>query len=50
VLDGPNPYIRGHEKEYGPHGYVRLEFDRPRLNEVILDADGSPLRELQLTA
>jgi hypothetical protein len=50
VLDGQNPYIRGHEREYGPHGYVALEFDGPRLNEVVLDADGSKLREQELTA
>jgi hypothetical protein len=25
VLDGLNPYIQGHETEYGPHGYMTME-------------------------
>jgi hypothetical protein len=50
VLDGPNPYVRGHEKEYGPHGYVALDFDGPRLNEAVVEADGTILREVELTA
>ena len=48
MLDGQNPYIRGHEKEYGPHGYAVLEFDGPRLNESIVDPDGTTLRVQQL--
>jgi calcineurin-like phosphoesterase family protein len=48
VLDGPNPFIPGHEKEYGPHGYVILELQGPRLNELVLDADGSVLRSQEL--
>lgn len=35
VLDGPNPYIRGHEAEYGPNGYMTLEFHDERLVEVV---------------
>jgi hypothetical protein len=48
MLDGVNPYISGHETEYGPHGYVVLEFDGPGLNEFIVDPDGTPLRTQQL--
>jgi hypothetical protein len=48
VLDGPNPFIPGHEKEYGPHGYVILELQGPRLNELVVDADGSVLRSQEL--
>jgi len=49
VLNGQNPYIRGHEKEYGPHGYVTLEFDGPKLTETVRDADGTTLQERALT-
>jgi hypothetical protein len=50
VLDGQNPYVDGHEKEYGPHGYVVLEFDGPRLNENIMDAAGTVLQSMELAA
>lgn len=43
VLDGSNPYIEGHEKEYGPHGYMTLEFDEDDLFEIVHDADGTRL-------
>jgi hypothetical protein len=49
ILLGANPYIEGHEKEYGPHGFLRLEFNGPDLNEVICDAEGRVLRERELT-
>jgi len=48
VLDGQNPYIRGHETEYGPHGYAVLEFDGPWLKECIVDCEGSTIRSRQL--
>jgi hypothetical protein len=48
LLDGQNPYIRGHESEYGPHGYAVLEFDGPRLNESIIDPEGSTIKSQQL--
>jgi hypothetical protein len=48
ILDGPNPFIPGHEKEYGPHGYVILELQGPLLNESIVDADGSLIRSQEL--
>jgi hypothetical protein len=43
VLDGSNPFIEGHEKEYGPHGYMTLEFDEDELFEIVHDADGTRL-------
>lgn len=48
VLDGPNPYIAGHESDYGPNGYLTLEFDGPHLHEIVHDADGTPLRDTTL--
>ncbi len=35
VLDGPNPFIEGHEAKYGPHGYMTLEFQGQDLIEVV---------------
>jgi len=49
VLDGENPYIPGHEREYGPHGYVAVELDGDKMNEVIHDASGAKLLEQELT-
>jgi Calcineurin-like phosphoesterase len=48
VLDGPNPFITGHESGYMPHGYVTLDFDGPHLTETLRDPTGTVLRELQL--
>jgi calcineurin-like phosphoesterase family protein len=48
LLDGRNPYIRGHENEYGPQGYAVLEFDGPHLNELIVDCDGNTIKSQQL--
>ncbi|MGI8783005.1 MAG: metallophosphoesterase family protein [Acidobacteriota bacterium] len=48
VLDGPNPYVEGHEKKYGPQGYVTLEFQDEHLNEIVNDADGTVLHERQI--
>jgi len=41
VLDGRNDYITGHETEYGPHGYVTLEFDNDQMTEFVHQADGT---------
>jgi len=35
VLDGGNPYIEDHEKEYGRRGYMTLEFDHDDLFEIV---------------
>jgi calcineurin-like phosphoesterase family protein len=43
MLDGVNPFIEGHEKEYGPHGYMSLEFEDEDLFEIVHDATGERL-------
>lgn len=43
VLDGPNPWIRGEEERFGPHGYLTLEFKGPRLVERIHLPDGAEI-------
>jgi hypothetical protein len=48
VLDGPNEYVKGEEKKYGPHGYLSLQFDGPHLNEMIHAADGSVIYDRPL--
>ena len=48
VLDAPNPYVEGEADKYGANGYVTLEFDDRRMNEVIHAPDGTVLRERQL--
>ena len=45
VLDGPNPYVTGSETAYGPHGFLSLEFDGPKLVERVHSAEGNVLRE-----
>ena len=47
VLDGPNPFVKGYENRYGPHGFATLEFDGPSLHEIIRDATGEELRRNQ---
>ena len=41
LLDGPNPYVAGYEDDYGPNGYLTLEFDGPNLYETIHLPDGT---------
>ena len=48
ILDGPNPYVRGHVHKYGSQGYMTLEFDGPRLNEIVHLPDGKIIYERQL--
>ena len=48
ILEGPNPYIPGHVEQYGPHGYMTLEFSEAHLNEVVHAPDGSIASERQL--
>jgi Calcineurin-like phosphoesterase len=43
ILDGPNPYIKGEETKFTPHGYATLRFEPDRLVETIHDADGTAL-------
>jgi len=40
VLNGPNDYIRGYETQYGPNGYMSLEFNGPHLNEIVQAPNG----------
>lgn len=49
ILDGPNPYIPGREEEYGPHGYMTLEFNDSYLNEIVHAPDGTKLYEKPIT-
>jgi hypothetical protein len=48
ILEGPNPYISGHENEYGPHGYMTLEFNGEHLNEIVHAPDGQIEYEREL--
>jgi hypothetical protein len=48
VLDGPNPYVEGHENEYGTQGYVNLMFNGASLQEQVLRPDGSVIWEKKL--
>jgi hypothetical protein len=48
VLDGENPFVKGYESEYGPNGYLSLEFDGPHLVEVVHAADGTVLYRDQI--
>ncbi|HSS18588.1 MAG TPA: metallophosphoesterase [Pyrinomonadaceae bacterium] len=48
ILEGPNPYVTNHEKEYGPNGYMTLEFSGAQLNEIIHMPDGSRVFDRQL--
>ena len=48
LLDGPNDHVKGHEHEYGPNGYMFLEFDGPHLNEIVQDPDGTVIYDRQL--
>jgi len=41
VLDGPNPFIKGEEKTFTPHGYMMLRFEKDALVETVHDADGT---------
>jgi calcineurin-like phosphoesterase family protein len=48
VLDGGNQYVKSHEKEYGPHGYVTLEFDNEKLTEFMHLPDGQVVKSQQI--
>jgi hypothetical protein len=45
ILDGPNPYIKGEEDTYSPHGYVSLELRGKKLHETYWTPDGCNARE-----
>lgn len=48
LLEGPNVYVPGYTDRYGPQGYMTLEFDGPRLNEVVHAPDGGVQYNRQL--
>jgi hypothetical protein len=48
LLDGPNRWIPGHEREYSPHGYVALQLDGPSLTEEYYEASGTLLHRQTL--
>jgi hypothetical protein len=48
VLDGPNPFVTGEEERYGPNGYLTLEFDDDRVNEIVHLATGEAVYEREL--
>ncbi len=48
ILEGPNPYIKGHENEYGPNGYVTLELNGNRINEIVQMPDGKAIYEREI--
>jgi len=48
MLEGPNPYVKGDENDYGPNGYLTLEFDDDRLNEIVHTPNGEVAFERQL--
>jgi hypothetical protein len=43
-----NPYIKGHETECRPHGYVTLEFENKKLTEIVNLPDGTPVWSRQI--
>ena len=48
ILEGPNPYVKDHEKDYGPNGYMTLELDGNRINEIVQMPDGSRVYEREI--
>jgi hypothetical protein len=48
VLDGPNPFIKGHEADYAPHGFATLELAADHLREAIYLPDGTRIYEKEV--
>jgi hypothetical protein len=50
LLDGTNPTLAKHAEDYGPNGYLTLEFDGPRLIEryYLSDEHQTPIAEVTL--
>ena len=48
ILEGLNPYVKDHEKDYGPNGYMTLEFNGDRINEIVQMPDGSKAYEREI--
>jgi hypothetical protein len=47
-LDGPNPWIPGHESKFGPNGYAVLELDGPQLQETVYTPSGAAIHQRAL--
>lgn len=43
ILDGDNPFIEEGPEDYGPNGYMTLEFDGADLTEIVHLPDGTPI-------
>jgi hypothetical protein len=43
ILDADNPFITEAPKDYGPNGYMTLEFDDENLTETVHMPDGTPV-------
>jgi hypothetical protein len=48
ILEGPNPYVKDHQNEYGPNGYMTLELNGDRLNEIVQMPDGGIIYEREI--
>jgi hypothetical protein len=48
LLDGPNPDLGSSKDDYGPNGYVVLEFDGPSLIERYHLSDGTRLHSITI--
>jgi hypothetical protein len=49
ILDAPNSYVTGEEEKYGANGYMTLEFNGDKLNEIVRAPDGTSLYERELS-
>jgi hypothetical protein len=48
VLEGPNPYIKGEEDKFVPHGYGVLKLEGTGLHEEVHSPDGKVVYARQL--
>ena len=48
ILDGRNPYIKGEEDRFGPHGYMTLELNGATLTERVHLPDGTEIYKGQI--
>ena len=45
ILDGINEHIEDKPEDYGPNGYMSLQFEGPDLFEIVHDPEGRTLWE-----
>jgi hypothetical protein len=50
ILEGPNPYIKGEEEKFTPHGYAVLQLEGRGLMEQVLTPAGKVIYQRQLVA